>query len=125
MAETWATMGQLMAHLRRTPRAALALRASGISLDILIMSFKISYKRIIHGPSDSHAPWEGKMIVCQCAGVSDGAILQMIREGASSVAEIGRRTGAGLCCAPCRREIAGLVANALHADGVLQATAEV
>ena len=51
------------------------------------------------------------MIVCQCAGVSDGTIRQMIRDGAGSVAEIGKRSGAGLCCGPCRREIASLLAE--------------
>ena len=51
------------------------------------------------------------MIVCHCAGVSDGMIRQMIRDGASSVADIGKRSGAGLCCAPCRREIAAMVAD--------------
>lgn len=53
------------------------------------------------------------MIVCQCAGVSDRMIRQMVRDGAGSVAEIGRRSGAGLCCGPCRREIASLIAESL------------
>lgn len=55
------------------------------------------------------------MIVCQCAGVSDGMIRQMVRDGAGTVAEIGRRSGAGLCCGPCRREIASLISESMTA----------
>lgn len=68
------------------------------------------------------------MIVCQCAGVSDGMIRQMIRDGAGSVAEIGQRSGAGLCCGPCRREVASLLAESLttrpHAEVACQAVGE-
>ncbi len=49
------------------------------------------------------------MIVCHCTGATDGSIAQVIVEGARSVAEIARRTGAGRCCAPCREEIAVLL----------------
>ena len=53
------------------------------------------------------------MIVCHCAGVSDRMIRQMVQEGAGTVAEIGRRSGAGLCCGPCRREIASLISESV------------
>jgi len=49
------------------------------------------------------------MIVCHCAGVTDTAIQQLIASGARSVRDIVRETGAGRCCAPCRREIASLL----------------
>ena len=49
------------------------------------------------------------MIVCHCAGVTDHAIMQMIRDGASTVGEIVRRSGAGRCCGPCRDEIRALL----------------
>ncbi|HVO26956.1 MAG TPA: (2Fe-2S)-binding protein [Candidatus Margulisiibacteriota bacterium] len=52
------------------------------------------------------------MIVCQCVGVSDSMIRRLIAAGASSVAEITRRCGAGRCCAPCREEIASLLYHA-------------
>ena len=55
------------------------------------------------------------MIVCQCAGVSDRMIRQMVCDGAVTVAEIGRRSGAGLCCGPCRREIASLITSSMSA----------
>jgi bacterioferritin-associated ferredoxin len=48
----------------------------------------------------------------------------MVREGARSVADIARRSGAGLCCAPCRREIAALVATASPNQALHQASAE-
>lgn len=49
------------------------------------------------------------MIVCHCAGVTDSDINQLIRNGASTVKEIVRQSGAGRCCAPCRVEIASLI----------------
>jgi len=49
------------------------------------------------------------MIVCHCAGVTDGAIVALIRDGASTVQEIVSRTGAGRCCSPCRDEIRALI----------------
>lgn len=51
------------------------------------------------------------MIVCHCAGVTDHAILQLARNGAQSVKDIVRETGAGRCCAPCRSEIAALLSQ--------------
>jgi len=52
------------------------------------------------------------MIVCHCEGVSDRTIRALITAGASSVADITRRCGAGRCCAPCREEIALLLDSA-------------
>ena len=49
------------------------------------------------------------MIVCHCAGVTDSDISRLIRNGASTVKEIVRQSGAGRCCAPCRTEIASLI----------------
>jgi len=50
------------------------------------------------------------MIVCHCASVTDRDIQQVIRAGARSVKEIVQQTGAGRRCAPCRNEIASLIA---------------
>ncbi|HSD10327.1 MAG TPA: (2Fe-2S)-binding protein [Candidatus Binatia bacterium] len=55
------------------------------------------------------------MIVCHCAAVTDRTIERLIGEGASSVAEIVRRCGAGRRCPPCRDEIATM----LYAAGVV------
>ena len=49
------------------------------------------------------------MIVCHCAGVTDRAILQLARDGAQTVQDVVRASGAGRCCAPCRSEIAALL----------------
>ena len=51
------------------------------------------------------------MIVCHCAGVSDSTIARHFEEGAASVADIVRLTGAGRRCAPCRQEIANLLSD--------------
>jgi len=51
------------------------------------------------------------MIICHCAAVTDTAIQDLIRSGVCSVKEIARQTGAGRCCAPCREEIASLIAQ--------------
>jgi bacterioferritin-associated ferredoxin len=49
------------------------------------------------------------MIVCHCAAVTDSEITRLIRNGASTVKDIVRLSGAGRCCAPCRDEIATLL----------------
>ncbi len=49
------------------------------------------------------------MIICQCTGTTETDIAQLIRDGASTVREITRSTGAGGCCAPCREEIAAIL----------------
>lgn len=49
------------------------------------------------------------MIICHCTGVTDRDILRLRHEGASTVAEVVRRSGAGRCCSPCRDEIATLL----------------
>ena len=51
------------------------------------------------------------MIVCHCAGVTDRAILQLARDGAQTVRDVVRASGAGRCCAPCRSEIAALLSQ--------------
>lgn len=41
------------------------------------------------------------MIVCICKAVSDRHIRGLVNEGASSLREISRLTGAGTCCGKC------------------------
>ena len=53
------------------------------------------------------------MIICQCTGITDTDITQMVREGAQSADELMHRSGAGRCCEPCRAEIATVLYQAL------------
>lgn len=41
------------------------------------------------------------MLVCHCNGVSDKTVRRAVRQGAQSVAEVGRACGAGTCCQGC------------------------
>jgi len=50
----------------------------------------------------------GRM-VCSCRQVGEGNILKAIREGCSSVAAIGEKTGAGTRCGSCRPELAAIL----------------
>lgn len=52
---------------------------------------------------------EAAMIVCHCHRVSDRQIRSTVREGAVSVAEIGRRCGAGTGCGGCRPEVSAIL----------------
>ncbi|HVN83493.1 MAG TPA: (2Fe-2S)-binding protein [Candidatus Binatia bacterium] len=52
------------------------------------------------------------MIVCHCVGASDRTIREVIRAGATTVAEIARCTGAGRCCESCREEIGEILLTA-------------
>jgi bacterioferritin-associated ferredoxin len=49
------------------------------------------------------------MIVCHCFCVSDREIRVCAREGACSVTEVGRASGAGTGCGGCRPEIASIL----------------
>lgn len=49
------------------------------------------------------------MIVCLCHGVNDRKIRSLASEGASTVAEVSRRCGAGTDCGRCKRHIKDLV----------------
>jgi bacterioferritin-associated ferredoxin len=49
------------------------------------------------------------MYVCLCMGVSDREIKKLVGEGARSVDEIMRCSGAGTRCGSCIGEIAGMV----------------
>lgn len=55
------------------------------------------------------------MIVCLCRGVSDRAVREAVRSGASGAEEVGRLTGAGTDCGCCRGTIAGIVAREVPA----------
>ncbi len=50
------------------------------------------------------------MIICSCTGVTDATIDGLIEEGLCTVSQIATRCGAGRCCAPCREEIARMLA---------------
>ena len=49
------------------------------------------------------------MIVCICHGVNDGKIREIVRSGASTVAKVTQRCGAGGDCGACRKEIKQLI----------------
>lgn len=49
------------------------------------------------------------MILCQCKGVTDAKIKQLIKEGASTLQAIVKTCGAGRRCAPCRAEITAML----------------
>ncbi len=52
------------------------------------------------------------MYVCCCVGVTDKTIRTAIREGACSVEEVTRCSGAGSRCGACKPEIQSLIAQA-------------
>jgi bacterioferritin-associated ferredoxin len=49
------------------------------------------------------------MIFCHCASVTESAVERTIADGATTVAEVTRRCGAGQHCGPCREEIAAML----------------
>jgi len=49
------------------------------------------------------------MYVCHCAVVTDGDILESIANGARSVADVARQTGAGRTCGNCVSSLRDLV----------------
>jgi bacterioferritin-associated ferredoxin len=51
------------------------------------------------------------MYVCLCLGVTDRDIRRQIEDGACSVAEVMRCTGAGTRCGSCRSTIAAMTGS--------------
>ena len=51
------------------------------------------------------------MYVCLCLGVTDRDVQQAIREGACTVAEVARCSGAGSRCGSCHSSIAAMLAE--------------
>ena len=52
------------------------------------------------------------MYVCLCCGVTDARVREAIAAGATDVAELGRRTGAGTDCGQCRERLGRLIVDA-------------
>lgn len=57
------------------------------------------------------------MIVCVCHGVSDRTIKAAIKNGASSVEDLGASLGVGTCCGCCRETAADMLAEAACSGG--------
>jgi len=62
--------------------------------------------------------WPATTVVCQCRGVSRGALGQAVQQGACSVAELGEATGAGTVCGSCKPLLHRLVSPAAPREPV-------
>jgi len=56
------------------------------------------------------------MIVCHCVGASEATIRRAIADGAASLQDVARRTGAGRCCTPCQAAICAMLDERAPAD---------
>ena len=56
------------------------------------------------------------MLVCHCRGISDRQIRRAIKDGATSVREVARETGAGMRCGGCRSNVKRVVSESLAAE---------
>lgn len=56
------------------------------------------------------------MLVCHCRGVSDRQIKRAVKNGACSLREVARETGAGMRCGGCRSNVAQVVQDALKSE---------
>jgi bacterioferritin-associated ferredoxin len=56
------------------------------------------------------------MIVCVCKAVSDRHIRAAVKDGATRLQEISRRTGLGTCCGKCLPEARLAMAGCLAAE---------
>jgi len=56
------------------------------------------------------------MLVCHCRGVSDRQIKRAVKNGACSIREVARETGAGMRCGGCRTTVAEVVQEALQSE---------
>lgn len=56
------------------------------------------------------------MLVCHCRGVSDRQIKRAVKNGACTLRDVARETGAGMRCGGCRSNVAQVVQEALKAE---------
>ena len=56
------------------------------------------------------------MLVCHCRGVSDRQIKRAVNNGACSLRDVARATGAGMRCGGCRENVAQVVQDALQSE---------
>lgn len=56
------------------------------------------------------------MLVCHCRGVSDRQIKRAVKNGACTLREVARETGAGMRCGGCRSNVAQVVQEALQSE---------
>jgi len=56
------------------------------------------------------------MLVCHCRGVSDRQIKRAVKNGACSLRDVARATGAGMRCGGCRENVAQVVETALKSE---------
>jgi bacterioferritin-associated ferredoxin len=57
------------------------------------------------------------MIVCVCKAVSDRHILAAVKDGATRLKEVTRRTGLGTCCGKCLPEAKLAMTSCLDQHG--------
>ena len=63
------------------------------------------------------------MWVCYCNRVSEGQIRDAVRDGACTVRQVARETGAATCCGGCRPVVEEVLSSALSELGAEEAAA--
>lgn len=56
------------------------------------------------------------MLVCHCRGVSDRQIKRAVKNGACTLRDVARETGAGMRCGGCRANVAQVVQDAMKTE---------
>lgn len=56
------------------------------------------------------------MLVCHCRGVSDRQIKRAVKNGACSLRDVARETGAGMRCGGCRSAVAAVFQEAVDKE---------
>ncbi len=56
------------------------------------------------------------MLVCHCRGVSDRQIKRAVKNGACSLRDVARETGAGMRCGGCRTTVAAVFQEAIEKE---------
>ncbi|HEV8287145.1 MAG TPA: molybdopterin-dependent oxidoreductase [Chitinophagaceae bacterium] len=79
--------------------------------DLIQNKMELSEKRLQLLRSGKKAePMEGRL-VCSCAGVGEGNILNKIKEGCKDIVQLCQLTGAGMGCGSCRPEVKSILEN--------------
>jgi len=60
-----------------------------------------------------HSDWEIKMYVCICRAITDNQIREEVRQGASTLREVGQRLGVASQCGKCGKHARSVIREAI------------
>ena len=74
--------------------------------------FKFNGRLFVRKVNDDVTQWAPSAIVCQCNGITQGALMASVQGGCKTVCQIGKETRAGTVCGSCKPLLVQLLEKA-------------